>query len=336
MKKKSLVLLIGSIAMLLLALMIYFQDAEKRRPGQNDWDFAISEPEQIYRIFLADREGNRTLLEKNQDGSWRYNGQFPVRPNAIENLLDAIRRVKLKYRPSNEAIPGMISSLATEGIKVEIFGKSGQQIKTYYVGGATVDERGTYMIMEGSENPYVAYIPGWEGNLRFRFNLRGDDWKDKALFSGSQDDITALTVSYPKQRNKSFRIEKQGGTFLVKPAFDLVPEIAAKLNEAAVEKYLRTYNRLVAEAFSNQYPEKDSIVSMVPFCTVKMERKDQIKTVHFFPIFSQPSLDLKSGQWVGTTEAERYYAYIEEQDDFMLIQHRVFGEIFRAYSSFFD
>lgn len=336
MKKKSLILLIGSLSLLTLALLVYTQEGGPLGPEQNDWDFAIDNPEQIYRIFLADREGNTTLLEKNEEGRWIYNGQYPARPNAMENLLDAISRVKLKYRPSQEAIPGMISSLAAEGIKVEILGKSGQPIKTYYVGGATADERGTYMIMEGSDNPYVAYIPGWEGNLRFRFNLRGDDWKDKAIFSGRQDDITGLTVTYPRQRNKSFRIEKQGNTFQVKPVFDLVPESLTKLNPGAVEKYLRSYNNLVAESFSNQYPQKDSIINMVPFCTVKMERKDGIKTVHFFPIFSQPSLDLKSGQWVGTTEAERYYAYIEEQDDFMLVQHRVFGEIFRAYNSFFD
>ena len=64
----------------------------------------------------------------------------------------------------------MVKSLASEGIKVELYDRKGEKIKAYYVGGATPDERGTYMIMENAEEPYVAHIPSWEGNLRFRFN----------------------------------------------------------------------------------------------------------------------------------------------------------------------
>lgn len=335
MKKKTLILLAVALSLMALAVWVTRPGIHTKNTESNDWDFAISDTEQIARIFIADREGNTTLLEK-KEGKWWYNDIFPARPNAMENLLDAIRRVKLKYRPSQAAIPGMVSSLSTEGLKVEIYNKAGQKIKAYYVGGATADERGTYMIMEDSNNPYVAHIPSWEGNLRFRYSLLGDDWKDKAIFAERQEAITRLSVTYPKQRNKSFVLEKQGGDFTVSPAFAMAPESSAKVKPGAVEAYLRNYRSVVAEAFSNQYPGRDSITNMVPFCTIRLQSDDKQRSVHFFPIFNQPILDIKSGQFIGTTEAERYYAWIEETDDFMLVQQRVFGELFRAYESFFE
>ncbi|MCB9291126.1 MAG: hypothetical protein H6560_27725 [Lewinellaceae bacterium] len=55
----------------------------------------------------------------------------------------------------------MVESLATEGMKVELYDKDGGLLKAYYVGGSTSDERGTYMIMEGAEQPYVpTFRPG--------------------------------------------------------------------------------------------------------------------------------------------------------------------------------
>ena len=334
MKKKQFILPALLLVAVAFAALVYWQNEKGSSSGQNDWDFAVEEPDRIGRIFIADREGNTTLLEK-KGATWSYNKSYPARPNAIENLLDAIGRIQLKYRPSDAALPGMISSLSAEGLKVEVFDLSGKKIKGYYIGGATPDERGTYVIMENSDRPYVAHIPGWEGNLRFRFNLLGDDWKDKTVFAVDQDALTRLSVTYPRQRNKSFVLQRQGNDFTVAPAFALVPEITETMRAGAAERYLRSYKSLVAESFANQYPDRDSIINLIPFCTVALETSDNKQTVHFFPIFSQPGIDLKTGQVGRTPDVERYYAYIEERDDFMLVQQRVFRDIFQAYESFF-
>ena len=97
----------------------------------------------------------------------------------------------------------MVSNLATEGIKVEIYDRQDELIKTYYVGGAPPDERGTYMMLEGFEQPYVAHIPGWDGNLRFRYNLVGDEWRSRILFPGELEEIESVSIAYPRQRSKS-------------------------------------------------------------------------------------------------------------------------------------
>jgi hypothetical protein len=336
MKKKQLLLPILFLISAVFAALVFLQNREgEASSGQNDWDFAVANPEQIGRIFLADREGNTTLLEQ-KAGKWWVNQDYPASPNAMDNLLDAIERIRLKYRPPAAAVPGMISSLSTEGIKVEIYDTGGKKIKAYYIGGATPDERGTYAIMENADNPYVAHIPAWEGNLRFRFNLLGDDWKDKTVFGLRQEDINRVAVTYPRQRNKSFVLERQGNSFAVTPAYELVPENRGAVNRGAVERYLRNYNSLVAESFANQYPDRDSIVNLIPFCTVAIATQQGNQTVHFFPIFPRPGIDLKTGQVGNPQDVERYYAYMEEKKDFMLVQQRVFRNIFQAYEGFFD
>ena len=84
-----------------------------------DRDFAVENADDIQKIFLADRHGSKVTLQRSGD-HWIYNGEHRARPNAIENLLDAITRVQMKYKPPRAAVKPMIESLATEGIKVEI------------------------------------------------------------------------------------------------------------------------------------------------------------------------------------------------------------------------
>ncbi|MBL7826544.1 MAG: hypothetical protein JNJ57_07940, partial [Saprospiraceae bacterium] len=41
-----------------------------------DMDFAIRNPEDIGKVFIADRKGQSATLER-KDGRWIYNGQYP-------------------------------------------------------------------------------------------------------------------------------------------------------------------------------------------------------------------------------------------------------------------
>jgi hypothetical protein len=57
------------------------------------------------------------------------------------------------------------------------------------VGGITADEKGTIMLMEGSEKPYVVHIPSFVGQVRVRYLLGDDNWRDRAIFSEKPEKI---------------------------------------------------------------------------------------------------------------------------------------------------
>ena len=297
-------------------------------------DFA-TDPETVYKVFIADRQGENTTLERKK-GYWLYNGQWRANPGAIENLMGAIGAVQMKYKPPQAAVKPMINDLATQGIKVELYDKKDELIKTYYVGGAPADERGTYMIMEGAENPFVTHIPNWTGNLRFRYNLSGDEWRDKTVFSYELEDIQSVSVEYPKQKNKSFILTKDGRDYSIKPFYDITPESTKPYKKGSAENFLIGFEQLIAESFKNEKEEKDSISQQIPFTIISLtDVNGNTKEVKFHPLLPNHSVDSKTGAIFSGGDVERYFADCNT-GDFMMVQHRVFQKIFWAYEFFFS
>ena len=60
-----------------------------------DMDFAVKNTEDITRIFLADRGGQRVTLER-KDGFWLYNGKYVARPTAVQTLLETIQNMNVR------------------------------------------------------------------------------------------------------------------------------------------------------------------------------------------------------------------------------------------------
>ncbi len=296
-----------------------------------------TERDDVYKIFLADRKGETVTLTREKD-HWVYNNKYKARPDAIRNLLDGIEKIEMKYIPPKAAVPQAVKALATHGIKVELYDKEGGQIKVYYVGGLTNDERGTYMIMEGSDQPYVVHIPTWGGGLRARFFMYDDDWRDKAVFTDEMEEIEMVSVDYPKQKENSFKILKTGDEYAVEPLYNTGTENSKPANKGKVEAYLLNYEFIVAEAYQNKHPKRDSISILVPFAKIDYKNKaGEVKQIEFHPIYTTKGdgSPLADHEVSTGTPVERYHVNLNNED-FMLVQQRVFGKLFWSYNSFFD
>ncbi|MCB0532730.1 MAG: DUF4340 domain-containing protein [Lewinellaceae bacterium] len=295
-----------------------------------DMDFAVKNTEDITRIFLADRGGQRVTLER-KDGFWLYNGKYVARPTAVQTLLETIQNINVLYIPPKAAESSMVTSLATEGITVEVYGKNNERLKRYYVGGVTNDERGTYVIMEGAEQPYVAHVPGFIGQLRARFILKEDDWRDRTVFSEKPEEIQFISVEYPQQKSESFQLEKMDkATYSVKPLFSTTPVSPTPQRKGVAEAYLLQFEKLGAEGFETTNPLRDSVRALVPFAIVKLQRTDStMKEVRFWPVA------IEENYATGQHYINRYFTDLNNGDAFLLTQERVFGKIFRGYNFFF-
>lgn len=296
-------------------------------------DFAV-EPDLIHKIFINDRQGNNTLLTRNGD-HWLLDNKYKVRPSAIAMLLSTIRRVEVKYRPTEGAIPYIVKDFAAFGIEVEIYGKNENLLKNYYVGGGDQKGTGTYMIMAGSEEPFAMHISSFEGNLRPRYFLIGEEWRDKSVFNEKIETIKSVSVEYPKQKNKSFKLSKSGSSYTVEPFYESTPKTKKEYLKGTAEQYLAGFESMIAEAFQNKHPERDSISALIPFCTITLTKNDgEVKTVNFFPYtkkdkFGNPMPDT-AGQPVFRLNADCSWG------DFMLVQQRLFEKAFWSYDAFFS
>lgn len=301
--------------------------------------FRVKDIDKVTKVFIADRTGKTSTLTRKNEEDWLYNGKYPARPGAIRNLLDAIQKIEMKFKPADAAVKGMVADLATNGLKVEVYTNNGESpAKTYYIGGSTPDERGTYAIMEGSNQPYVVNIPSWEGNIRFRYSLNGDQWRDRAVFAEEVEDIQAISIEYPLQKNKSFKLERTGSNaFKVEPFYDVTPSINREVNNGKVEAFLTGFENIGAEDFKNNIPIRDSIRLLQPFATISLTNTTgETRSARFFPILqdynSYDATRERSTQVVKIVE--RYHVDVST-GDFMMVQNLVFKKLFWGYDSFF-
>lgn len=297
------------------------------------WDrnFKVEKPDEIHKIFIAKRDGTTTTLERQGD-HWMVNGIYKASPNVMENLLEAITKLELKYVPPAAAIDNIVREMGARGIKVEIFNKAGKKIKGYYVGGVTADARGTYMIMEDSEQPMVMSLPMMDGQIRTRYDHPVDRWRDRTVFSYRLEDIEAVSIEYPLQRNKSFKLERAGKAFKVTPFYDNTPVIEKPVDKASVEAFLTGFKSLVAENYVNDTPGRDSLSRQIPFSVISVtDTKGEQRIASLAPMYR---INAATGDRK-TDIVERYYAFLNS-GDLMLVQQRVFQKIFWAYDSFFQ
>lgn len=295
-----------------------------------DMAFAVKDASQIHKIFLADRNGKSATLVRLPDGSWQYNGKWKARPTAVRNLLETLTQINVNYVPPQSAEQVMVKSLAADAVTVEVYDAGGQRVKRYYVGGVTGDERGTFAIMEGAEQPYVVHIPGFIGQIRVRYLLGDDDWRDRNVFEEKPEEIQSISVDYPAQKFQSFRLEKTGeAQFAVRPLHADVPPSSHPPRKGYAEGYVIQFEKLGAEAFETDNPARDSVTAGTPFAVVSLKKTDGTeKTVRFFPWEIEK---------IAGSEAPYVHRYWADASwgDFYLIQDRVFEGIFRGYSYFF-
>jgi hypothetical protein len=337
MKKTNLILvaLLAILGSVLAWRVVMKNDDNDTSIEGYDFNFAVKDTANIGRILIADRKGKTATLTRVSTNEWQINGKFKAMPNAMNNLLDVVARIELKYRIPRNAVKTIVQDLAATSTVVKVFDKNDKLMRSYYVGGVDMDGLGTYLMMEGSNEPYATHIPNFEGSPAVRYFTEELDWRDRWIYSYSVEDIQEVSVDYPLQKSKSFRVKRDGGAFNVEPLYPMTPKASSAASKGLVEAYLIGFRALGAEGFENDFPKKDSVHAVTPFAIVSLtDRKGKTKTLRFHPI---PKTD-KEGRIVQNTEGtafiERYFAESSE-GDLLLVQHLAFQEIFWGYEGFF-
>ncbi|MEM9835036.1 MAG: DUF4340 domain-containing protein [Bacteroidota bacterium] len=331
--------LIGIVVVLALgfaALQWSSQGKEKGTHLVNTRDFKVADPTQISKVFLADRKGNQTTLTRAGE-DWIINGKYLANENAIKNLLQAVTSIEMQYIPARAAVDNIIKNLATEGILVQVFDQDGQKVKGYYVGGSTADERGTFAILEGADEPYVVHLPGWVGNLRFRFNLVGDDWRSKRVFGEEVEDIERLSIEYPTRRNLSFVLERAGEEYKVAPFYE-TDQSVRPVPRSRAERYLVKYGHLFVSSYENQaVTERAALRQKIPFAHIRLKLVDGTeKDLKAFARYAERtiSVDPKTGQTFDDRPLQGYDLLLNNDEDYAVIQTGDLGHFLVTYDSF--
>ena len=179
----------------------------------NKKNFAIPDSSVVSKIIMTDKSGNSILL-KNDSNNWIVNNKFDAWNNQVDYTLKVMEDIRVKSSVAEEKIDYVIKNIATSGVKIELFQKN-KKIKSYYIGGNTKDYFGTYMMMEGSETPYVMHIPDRNpGILNPKFKILGTKvnenvWRAPIVIDYKDNPITKIIFNDLINTDQSFLVDLQ-------------------------------------------------------------------------------------------------------------------------------
>ncbi|MDX1478158.1 MAG: hypothetical protein R3301_10675 [Saprospiraceae bacterium] len=320
------------ILLAIVGVVVFVQgDGDNDAQGYTDYegDFAIKEIDRVHRVVLTHGDKRQFDLRRTSDG-WTVNNLYKARMSSVEPLLEVIQRVDIKYIPPQAAMDYIIWDIGANAIKVEIFDRQDDLIKTYYVAGSTADERGTHMIMEGSRQPFVMHLPTMDGSFRARFTLGIDDWRDRHFMPMQPDEITRVVVEYPRQKSQSFILEADKGTYEVTPLYPDLRTYPDRPRSGAADLYLRALTGMACESYETNYAAVDSIRSLQPFSRIAIVCQDSTRNalLHLYP----------KGPLVHSEFSPAVHRFFVDliPGDFMVAQHGVIREMLRGYDFFFE
>ncbi len=324
-----------AIILILIALFFHFFKSGFSTIGSSDNDFAVKDTGSITKIFLADKNNQSVTLTRTGKGTWLVNNHFEVRSDAMNTLLYTINMLTVKNVIDPRSWNTVIQNIAIQATKVELY-EGDKRVKVYYVGGETSDELGTYMILADPETetnykqPYVVYIPGFDGYLTTRFFIKEDDWRDRTICQYYPYDLKSVSIEYPVV-DSSFRITVAGkNQFMMDNP--LTGKKIAHLDTLVVKQFL-TYFQSLSWEVTAPATKKDSILNSSPLAIMRIEdAKGKVTTLKLF--HRKPADNVVAKYGINYKyDPDRLFALVNNKD-FVVIQYFVFGKILQPASYF--
>ncbi len=324
---------IAVILLVLIAVSVYLL---KSKSGMNTIDidsrkFSFNDTAAITKIFIADKEGNKSTLARTKNG-WVVNDKYSCRSEAILNVLEAVKHVEVKMPVSKQAKKNVIKFMSSNAIKVEIY-VGNEKVKQFYVGHEPTDSEGSFMILtnldedENYPDPFICFIPGFKGILQPRFITKENEWRDRLVMNFVPPQMKAIRVEqFGAAKDSSFLID-----FLSSSNFKLKKLNGEELSfdMAKMRQYLIYFQNISYEVLitGKNIKLQDSLKQVSPFSTITIRTVDQ-KT-HEYKFYRKPYSGTTNPE-LGTTfeyDPDRMYMSFDDNKEWALVQYFVFGKL---------
>jgi hypothetical protein len=349
MKKNRITLIIVLILILVAAGLIITNSYTTLHKEESD--FSIQDTSTVAKIFLADKNNNEVILERSASGGWTVDGKYPAQQAKISSFLKTLEDLEVKSPVPLASRNNVITRMAVIAKKIEIyqivprinlFNKiklfpHEKLIKTYYVGDVTQDNQGTFMLMEGSEEPFVVYIPGFRGFVSTRYSTVVADWRDYTVFRTPINEIQSVKLEFPLHPEESFEVEVHDNqNIILKKLFD--NQLVNNYDTIRMLNFLTGFEDIRFESLLVHLIEKefiDSVSASLPKTIITLtDRGGEVNRVKIFNKPGFASLYTGDGMTVEPYDLDRAYALVNDEEDFVLIQYFVFDRVTRPLGFF--
>ena len=312
---------ISIIILLVLGAVAYFLFNKKNSDvsTRSLTEFAIQDTGSITKFFLADNDGNQSLLKKMPDGTWMVNGKYKARQQNVYLILRGLRNFEVKSTVPKEGVSGIIKQIAAKPIKLEVYQGGDKPTKIYYFGFATQDHYGNYALLEipgegKSKEPFIIKEKGFYGFIRPRMICNEDEWRSQEVFYNPEMEIANISVEYPTIPQESFSIEWKGKNNIVLKGNEGLPY--SQFDTLAVKNYMLLYKAIYLETFNNRLNESqiDSILTQTSpraILSVTNKKNETTRVVLYAKGFIDP---YQRDEQFDNLDPERFYILNEANE----------------------
>jgi hypothetical protein len=329
MNKQTKILL---ILLVIIGSAYYLVSKKPWRTSEKAADaFSVQDTAAISKIFMANKRGEKVLLERLPNNDWVVNGKVPADFPKINLLLSTLKQMQIQMPIPASMHNTAIAILASRGIKTEIY--AGEKlIKTIYVGSETPDKTGTFMLLDGEDDVYSVHIPGFVGYLTPRFFITEIKWRNKLVFNYQAPEIAKLQITYFQNQAESFSYEKE--VFKQELSIKNAQGNLVQADTQQVKVLLNAFQEKYVEGYYDDSTftptERDSLFQRNAYCQIKLETtwgKSQTLTFYEKPIGDRTKERYDEQGNELPVDPEKFYVKIDEIPQIASIQEYVFRNI---------
>lgn len=346
--KKYKVLIIIVIVLSIIAIALITSNRYSTLENK-DAAFAVEDTASITKLYFADKNTNEVLLTRTTNG-WLLNNKYPTNERIVDLVLTTLKKIKVKAPVSLASHDNVVRRLASSSIKVEVYQmvyridlferiklfQHEKLTKVFYVGGATQDNLGTYLLMEDAERPYIAFVPSFRGYLSTRFSPIPDDWKSHVIFNKKLSEIKSVQLEFGREPENSFKVEVAGAGGNYKLT-DLQTGMRVDgYDTLRLLNFLTSFRDLRYETRLNNIRPIIMIDSVVNSPSLyELTLVDQNNDSTFVKMFEKKETsDLESTidfKFI-PIDHDRFYGLINDGEDFVLMQYYSFDKVLMPLS----
>jgi len=347
MRKNKNILIITLILAIVAAVLLV--NRSKKTLNDEFSEFSVTDTASVSRIFMADKSDNKVLLERKADGTWQLNGKYQAHVENLNTFLTTICNLEIREPVAKAAHNNILKLLSAKSVKVEIYQHAyrinigrfkffpyEKMAKTYYIGDATMDNIGTFALLEGADKPVVLYMPGLRGYVATRFSTLESDWRVHTVFNKKLPEIKEIRMEFIERPSESFRVVNNNDQSL--SLFRLSDkQLISRYDTMQLMSFVNSFRNIRYELLLNDMEQvrKDSIMGSLPLHIITLELKDGSKQTAktFGRKLPVPEIDVFDGSIV-SHDRDRMYALINNEQDFVIVQFFVFDKILLPLSFF--
>ena len=346
MKKNRFLLILTLIVVVIAVLFVINRKYTTLDDAESG--FAIEDTSSVRMIFMADMNGRSVKLVKEAVGKWTLDDKYLAHNYNINMLLRTMQDLTVGYPVPLAARDNVLRRLATIARKVEIYQEEyrinlfnvirlfphEKLTRTYYVGDATQNNMGTYIKMDGADQPYVVFLPNLRGFIYPRYSTDAADWRDHTIFKTPIQDFASVKIEF---------LEEPGESFIVETAVDGDFSLTT-LNDGQAHAYdtlrmlqfVTAFKDLRFESVLNNKLDAEYIDSLTSgpgahIITLREKDGDEF-VVRTFRKGGISEIYDKEGTALEPFDLDRLYAFVNDERDFVLIQYFVFDKALRTAS----